>query len=138
MIDELPPRQQKGLIFLQAYIGHHGISPSYREIAGAIGTTSTSQVTYMVDALAARGLIKRGRNARTIELLPSENHHAADCVCGGCASARYLGRLELVHALEVRPPISATRLKGLRKLTLSMRADWLSRKGSQPRMKAVQ
>lgn len=138
MIDKLPPREQKGLIFLQAYMSHHGISPSYREIAVAIGTTSTSQVTYMVDALAARGLIKRGRNARTIELLPSENNHAADCVCGGCASARYLGRLKLVHALEITPPISARRLRGLRKLTLAMRADWLSRKGSKPCMKAVQ
>lgn len=141
----LSPRQQKCMIFLKAYVRDNGISPNYREIATAIGTTSTSQVTYAVDALVYAGLIRRSAGrANSIELLPTEDHHAPTCVCPACAQVRYFRALELVHALKVAPPRGLIhKLAGLKPVSKLTAVYWRSgfprsEARSQPRMKAVQ
>lgn len=111
----LTAQQQKLMVFLETEIKHHGIAPSYAEIGAVLGLKSKHSVSNLLDTLQRAGLIKRTRNARSIELLPSEYHHPADCVCGACARARYLRDLQLVHALEVAPPVALIpKLRGLR------------------------
>lgn len=132
--------KQKFVILVEAHLQHHRVPPSYEQVRIGLGFKSKHRVFNLVDCLVREGIIKRttGR-ARTIELLASEYHHGADCVCRICSDARYLNRLQLVHAIEVGPPITP-KWKGLRKLTISMRNDWLNGldKRAKPGAKAVQ
>lgn len=58
--------------FIKAYSAKHGYSPSIREIARAIGTTSTSVASAYLDELTKKGFISRAeRIARGIVVLRS-------------------------------------------------------------------
>lgn len=113
----LTPRQQELLSFIGTYLKAYGIAPSYDQCGLAIGLIARSAVSKEIIALERAGMIRRipaYKNA--IELLPSEDNHAANCVCKRCADARYVARLNLVHALEVLPPFALVKkqLVGLR------------------------
>lgn len=55
--------------FIVAFIESNGYSPSYREIASAVGLRSASTVLHHLEALAAEGLIGyRPHTPRSIHL----------------------------------------------------------------------
>jgi hypothetical protein len=67
---ELSERQMAILTFIHEYQIIHGFVPSIREIAEAIGTTSTSSVTYQINRLVQLGYISKvGEVARGMILL---------------------------------------------------------------------
>lgn len=66
----LSERQTAILTFIHGYQIIHGFVPSIREIAEAIGTTSTSAVTYQINRLVLLGYISKvGEVARGMILL---------------------------------------------------------------------
>lgn len=77
----LTAKQHACLSFLEGYFGELGYSPSYREIATALGLRSTSVVSSLLDKLAARGyLTHRAAKARSIVLVslaPKEKRRAS-------------------------------------------------------------
>jgi repressor LexA len=69
-------RQQQALSFIDGYIAMFGWSPSYQEIADAIGLRSKGRVFELVHALEARGyLCSHPRLHRSIKILPQESEH---------------------------------------------------------------
>lgn len=65
-------KQQELLRFIDEFIAEHGYSPSYREIMNGCEYTSVATVALHVTNLIKRGhLIKRGRNARSLEVVGS-------------------------------------------------------------------
>lgn len=65
--------QQKALVFIEGYIrDHHGISPSFAEIADGLGLRSKAGVHRLVRALEERRKIRvLPYRARAIEVIPS-------------------------------------------------------------------
>ncbi len=51
------PRQLELLELIAAFVAANGYPPSYREMAAAMGVTSTNTIACVVDALEARGLL---------------------------------------------------------------------------------
>jgi len=71
----MTPRQKQCLDFIARHIGERGTSPSYREIAAALGLASTSSVSRLVVALIDRGHLFRetGCGARKLVLVLPAN-----------------------------------------------------------------
>lgn len=70
-----PTKKQRELLsYIEAFIGEHGYSPSYREIMNGLNYNSVATVALHVNSLIKRGhLRKRDHSARSIELVePSE------------------------------------------------------------------
>jgi hypothetical protein len=70
-----PTKKQRELLaYIEAFIGEHGYSPSYREIMSGLHYTSVATVALHVNNLIRRGhLLKRDRSARSLEVVkPSE------------------------------------------------------------------
>lgn len=70
-----PTKKQKELLtFIEAFIGEHGYSPSYREIMAGLNYTSVATVALHVNSLIKRGhLVKRDHSARSLEVVtPTE------------------------------------------------------------------
>lgn len=71
-----PTKKQRELLaFIEAFIGEHGYSPSYREIMTGLNYNSVATVALHVNSLIKRGhLRKRDRSARSLELThPAES-----------------------------------------------------------------
>lgn len=71
-----PTKKQRELLsFIEAFIGEHGYSPSYREIMNGLQYTSVATVALHVNNLIKRGhLRKRDRSARSLEVVaPTED-----------------------------------------------------------------
>jgi repressor LexA len=71
-----PTKKQRELLgFIEAFIGEHGYSPSYREIMQGLHYNSVATVALHVNSLIKRGhLRKRDRSARSLELAhPTDN-----------------------------------------------------------------
>lgn len=68
-----PTKKQKELLtFIEDFIVAHGYSPSYREIMAGTGHNSVATVSLHINSLIKRGhLVKRGRSARSLELVSS-------------------------------------------------------------------
>ena len=66
-----PTKKQKELLtYIEAFIGEHGYSPSYREIMKDLGYTSVATVALHVNSLIKRGhLRKRDGAARSLEVV---------------------------------------------------------------------
>lgn len=66
-----PTKKQKELLsFIEAFIGEHGYSPSYREIMRGLDYTSVATVALHVNSLIKRGhLRKRDHSARSLEVV---------------------------------------------------------------------
>lgn len=66
-----PTKKQRELLtFIEAFIGEHGYSPSYREIMNGLSYTSVATVALHVNNLIKRGhLRKRDHSARSLELV---------------------------------------------------------------------
>lgn len=55
----MTPRQREALDFIARYIADRGYSPSYQEVADAIGLASKSGVCRIVRSLVQRGHLKQ-------------------------------------------------------------------------------
>jgi repressor LexA len=66
-----PTKKQRELLsFIEAFIGEHGYSPSYREIMSGLDYTSVATVALHVNSLITRGhLRKRENSARSLEIV---------------------------------------------------------------------
>lgn len=63
-------RQNAVLAFVTKYCEEHGHSPSYQEIADAVGIASKSGVKRLVDGLVARGRLEMlPRRARSMTVV---------------------------------------------------------------------
>ncbi len=70
----MTPRQVQLIDFLRDYIGSRGSSPSFQEMAAAIGVSSKARVFRLLNALEDQGLVRRVRGrVRSIELV-TERH----------------------------------------------------------------
>ena len=60
-------RQNAVLEFVNSYCAEHGYSPSYQEIAAAVGISSKSGVKRLIDGLVERGRLEMmPRRARSV------------------------------------------------------------------------
>jgi repressor LexA len=70
------------LAFIREFRAERGYSPTIREIGAAVGIDSTSLVSYYLDQMQERGVIRRDKNiARSIVIVnksPTEAQHACD------------------------------------------------------------
>ena len=66
-------KQQELLSFIDGFIKGNGYGPSYREVMRALGYKSVSTVAAHVDALIAKGYLRKGDDysARSIEVVAS-------------------------------------------------------------------
>lgn len=70
----LTERQRRVMEHLAGYIEEHGVSPTYEELAGALGYRSLATVHEHVRNLAAKGLLRvRHQQKRSIELLRGDD-----------------------------------------------------------------
>ena len=76
----MTPRMAQCLAFVRAYAAaHEGVSPSFAEIATALGLNSKSGVARIIDMLEERGLILRlKKRARGIQILNQDDRHFVD------------------------------------------------------------
>lgn len=67
----LTPRQKEVLDFLVDYIGRHGYSPSFEEIAAGLKLSSLATVHKHITALEQKGYVRRRFNeSRSVEVSP--------------------------------------------------------------------
>ena len=73
--DRPSKKQQELLSFIDGFIKGNGYGPSYREVMRALGYKSPSTVAAHVDALVAKGHLRKGDgySARSIEVVGREN-----------------------------------------------------------------
>lgn len=55
----MTPKQANLLAFLKAYVEDHGYSPSYEEMAAAVGLQSKSGVHRLIQGLHEQGLVTK-------------------------------------------------------------------------------
>lgn len=65
---ELTKKQKEVLDFLIQYIDDQGYAPSYRDICKELGLSSPSTVHFHIQALADKGYLHLGDEARSIEI----------------------------------------------------------------------
>lgn len=58
-MEDLSPRQTEILEFITATVDQRGVVPSYREIGGALGISSTNAVSDHIKALIRKGYVER-------------------------------------------------------------------------------
>lgn len=120
-------RHKDLLHFIRAEVEAKGIPPTFAEMQWFMGVSSKSMVHQLLGELERLRLIRRTPHRRqAIELLPTDDYHAPDCDCDGCAETRYFEQLKLVHALQYSPPAAlAPKLKGLRPVSELTKVYWL-------------
>lgn len=74
----LTAKQERVLDVIRESLGARGIAPTVREIAAAVGVSSTCTVQRQIEALEKKGFIRRPRRYgyRALELV------GAACLCG--------------------------------------------------------
>ncbi len=74
----LTRRQKQVLDFVEAHDREHGIAPSLEEIAAHLGLSSVSNAHQHVEALIARGFLRRDPNkSRALEVIRSQSEGRA-------------------------------------------------------------
>lgn len=110
--DRPSKKQQELLSFIDGFIKGNGYGPSYREVMRALGYKSVSTVAAHVDALVAKGYLRKGDDysARSIEVVtngrePSEAERALKWLAAREAEFREAGDEEkagtLANAIEL-------------------------------------
>lgn len=71
-------KQQELLRFIDGFIKGNGYGPSYREVMRALGYKSVSTVAAHVDALIAKGFLRKGDgySARSLEVTTPDSPQA--------------------------------------------------------------
>ncbi len=92
-MEDLSPRQQEILDFITSTVDQRGVVPSYREIGGALGISSTNAVSDHLKALIRKGYVERvgepGR-PRSLRLTVKAADHLED---GNVVGVPVLGRI---------------------------------------------
>lgn len=92
-MEDLSPRQSEILEFITAAVDQRGVVPSYREIGGALGISSTNAVSDHLKALIRKGYVERvgepGR-PRSLRLTVKATGRLDD---GSAVSVPVLGRI---------------------------------------------
>lgn len=105
----LTPRQKEVLDFLVDYIGRHGYSPSFEEIAAGLKLSSLATVHKHISALEQKGYVRRRFNeSRSIEVSPEyleAERGRLEALHGGHREVPLLGRIAAGSPVEsVRTP----------------------------------
>jgi len=91
MAEHLNPRQRQILDFLRDHARNHAYPPTVREIGVAVGLSSSSTVQNHLNALEARGLIRRDPSkSRTVEIVSDTPVHGSG---GNIVSLPLVGRV---------------------------------------------
>lgn len=71
-----PTKKQKILLdFIDEFTDEHNISPTYREIADALGLNSVASVAQRIDNCVEAGFLeKRPREARSLRVISNQNN----------------------------------------------------------------
>ena len=93
-------KQLEILSFIDGFIKGNGYGPSYREVMRALGYKSVSTVATHVDALMAKGYLRKGDDysARSIEVV----HNGRDTFSEDDTVRKYLAELEAKYRAEER------------------------------------
>lgn len=96
MVEGLTKRQKEALDFVAAYTGRHGYPPTVRELAAALGISGPKGAKQFLDALAAKGYIRREpENARAIRVVgPAGGSPPGIPVLGRVAAGRPVTAVE--------------------------------------------
>jgi repressor LexA len=71
------PRQQQCFDFIRAFKSENGVVPSFEEIAKGLGLKSRSSVFQFIEALEARGYVRRLKGKqRALELIEPNSKRA--------------------------------------------------------------
>ena len=104
--DRPSKKQQELLSFIDGFIKGNGYGPSYREVMRALGYKSVSTVAAHVDALIAKGYLRKGDDysARSIEVVtngrePSEAERALKWLAAREAELRASEEIEKADAV---------------------------------------
>lgn len=74
MTKKITPKQRQIIDFIESYTAENDISPSYREIAAAVGLSSVSAVAEHVENLVEKSVLRKTEgSARSLELLDYEH-----------------------------------------------------------------
>lgn len=99
-------KQQELLSFVDGFIKGNGYGPSYREVMRGLGYKSVSTVAIHVDALIAKGYLKKGDqySKRSIEVVtngrePSEAERALKWLSAQETAFREAGETEKADAV---------------------------------------
>ncbi len=78
--DRATKKQQELLSFIDGFIKGNGYGPSYREVMRALGYKSVSTVAAHVDALIAKGYLRKGDDysARSIQVVSNGRSEPTD------------------------------------------------------------
>ena len=99
MTDDLSPKQQAILTYLEEFITERDYPPSIRDILHGCSISSTSVVDYNLKRLEERGYIRRDREvSRAIELLNSQGARR-----GRSVSVPLLGKIAAGTPIPVLP-----------------------------------
>lgn len=63
----LTERQRDAMLFVQGFIDRHGFSPTYDEIAAALGLKSKSGIHRLVYGLVERGYLRMPESGRPLK-----------------------------------------------------------------------
>jgi SOS-response transcriptional repressor LexA len=117
-------KQRELLVFIEAFIGEHGYSPSYREIMSGLNYTSVATVALHVNSLIKRGhLRKRDFNARSLEVVkPSDASSVTNNAVAPGEEKWLVDKVEH-HFSQIAnaPAVSADDLNALHVLTEALR-----------------
>ncbi len=69
MVEVIYRRQRELLEFLRRYLREHGYAPTLREMADALGVSSVATIHKHLKALQRRGLLKKHRGWRGLEIV---------------------------------------------------------------------
>lgn len=94
-------KQQELLSFIDGFIKGNGYGPSYREVMRALGYKSVSTVASHVDALIAKGYLRKGDDysARSIVVV----HNGRDALDDEQIARKWLASREADLRLAERP-----------------------------------
>lgn len=87
-----PSKKQRELLsFIASFIAGHGYGPSYREVMRALDYKSVSTVAVHINGLIEKGhLVKRGRSARSLEVVNAADAPKAKVAVLGAIDAKWL------------------------------------------------
>lgn len=110
-MEELTPRQNEVLQFLEGYLAQHGYPPTVRDIAAHLRVSGTLGVSKHLTALERKGYIRRAPgNSRGISLV---GHHGAKSASLPVAGVVRAGMLQpAIEDIEGYLAIDQAQLKG--------------------------
>lgn len=123
----LTARQEEAFRAIRNFIAHHGMPPTIRELAKAMGITS-STVFYLMGVLERKGVIRRGKlGARSLivsdvnEEKPASVFQCVNVPILGCIAAG--GPIEAIEDRSGTIPVARDLLRGGRSYALKVRGE---------------